>query len=82
MANEPSDTKKKWYHNIWFVIGMLLAVGPFAFPLLWKSPNFSRSLKWVITVLFVILTVFAVWLSVESVKLVWKQFEEIRATLS
>ena len=41
----------------WYVIGMLLAVGPFALPLLWTSPRFSRTAKivWTLVVILVAL---------------------------
>ncbi len=76
------EAKRKWYHNFWIVIAMLVTLGPFAFPLLWKSPSFSTHLKWALTILFTALTVLMIWLSIETIKLVLKQFEEIRATLS
>ncbi len=69
---------KKWYYKIWFVVAMLLVAGPFAFPLLWKSSEFSRPAKWVITILFLIVTVLAVWGTVETGKYVWKEFQSIR----
>lgn len=39
----------------WYVIGMLLAVGPFALPLLWTSFRFSRTAKivWTLAVILV-----------------------------
>jgi len=37
--------------SVFYVIIMLLVVGPFAIPLLWQSPKFSRVLKIVLTVL-------------------------------
>ncbi len=80
-APPAAPPKEKWFHHIWFVVAMLLAAGPFAFPLLWKSSQFSRGAKWVLTILFILLTIAAIWLSVESVKLVLKQFQELRATL-
>lgn len=43
----------------WYVIWMLLIVGPFALPLLWQSRQFSTRAKWVWTavVMFVALSV-------------------------
>jgi TM2 domain-containing membrane protein YozV len=37
----------------WYVIGMLLTVGPMALPFLWQSPRFSRRAKtgWTIAVI-------------------------------
>lgn len=41
----------------WYCIGMLLVVGPFALPLLWMSPRFSRTAKlvWTLVVILVAL---------------------------
>ena len=42
--------KTRLYHQRWFVlVSLFLVVGPFALPLLWRSPRFSRSQKIVIT---------------------------------
>jgi TM2 domain-containing membrane protein YozV len=35
--------------SVFYVIIMLFAVGPFAIPLLWQSPRFSKSMKIVLT---------------------------------
>ncbi len=58
---------------------MLLTIGPFAFPLLWKSPNFSRRAKWILTIFFILLTILTIWFSAETIKLILKEFEEIEA---
>lgn len=58
----------KWYYRFWWVIVLLLSVGPFALPLLWKSPVFSLLMKWVLTIATVVLTVMTVVLTVDSVK--------------
>ena len=76
-----TEKQEKWYHHIWFVVTMLLAFGPFAFPLLWKSSKFSRGTKWALTVLFIVLTILTIWLSLESVKLMLKQIREIHSLL-
>jgi hypothetical protein len=43
--------------RVWYVVVMLLTVGPMALPLLWQSPRFSRAAKiaWTAAVLFVAL---------------------------
>lgn len=51
------DENKKWYYNRWFVIVLLLSVGPFGFYNLWKSPEFSKKAKGAITSAVIILTV-------------------------
>ena len=90
MALDPSETppspeqppKGKWFHRIWFVVAMLVTVGPFGFPLLWKSPHFSRQLKWVLTILFTVITVAATWGMIETVKLVIREVKALQASMS
>ncbi|PIQ85042.1 MAG: hypothetical protein COV74_10615 [Candidatus Omnitrophica bacterium CG11_big_fil_rev_8_21_14_0_20_45_26] len=75
------EKKSKWFYDVWFVILMLLTIGPFAFPLLWKSTKFSRVMKWTLTILFVLLTVGAIWSSIEMVKYIWQRAQEIQAAV-
>jgi len=44
--------------RLWYVVFMLLTVGPAAIPLLWQSPRFSRSAKigWTIAVILIALS--------------------------
>lgn len=52
--------------QLWYVILMLLTVGPMALPLLWRSPRFSRRAKhlWTAAVILIALggIAFTVWL--------------------
>ena len=68
--SSPSGPEKsgRWYHSVPAVIGAILLLGPFAFPLLWKSPRFSLFWKWVVPIVTLILTValiFGTWKTVE-----------------
>ena len=44
-------------HQRWYVILMLLTIGPMALPLLWQSPRFSRTAKllWTAAVILIAL---------------------------
>lgn len=44
----------------WYVIWMLLMVGPFAFPLLWQSRRFSRPAKLVWTIAVILVAVLGI----------------------
>ena len=44
----------------WYVILMLLSIGPMALPLLWQSPRFSRPAKIIWTVIVILLALLAV----------------------
>jgi len=40
-----------FYYRKAYVVSLLLLVGPFALPLLWQSPYFSRTARWTWTVI-------------------------------
>ena len=45
--------------SVWYIVVMLLTVGPMALPLLWQSPALSRTAKiiWTVTVILIALLV-------------------------
>jgi len=43
-----------WYYRVPYVVTMLLLVGPLAFPLLWRSPYFSRRARWIWAVVVIL----------------------------
>src|SRR3972149_8197088 len=44
-SGQPPD----FYYRKAYVVSLLLLIGPFALPLLWRSPHFSRTARWVWT---------------------------------
>ena len=40
-----------FYYRRAYVVSLLLLIGPFALPLLWRSPYFSRTARWTWTVI-------------------------------
>ncbi len=63
----PGTPPCKWYYRTWFVLLMLtpLCLGPFGLPLLWKSPQFSRRAK---CLLSLVVVAYTIWLTVILVK--------------
>ncbi|MDO8730376.1 MAG: hypothetical protein Q7J69_04240 [Candidatus Omnitrophota bacterium] len=60
--------ENKWYHGRVTVLLMLFFVlGPAGFPLLWKSPYFSKRWKQILTVLTLIYTVLMIRMVVSAV---------------
>jgi hypothetical protein len=52
----------KWSESPWVVLPMLfLVIGPLALPLLWRSRQFTRPWKIVLTLLVTAVTVFLIW---------------------
>ena len=73
MTLEPEPPRPRWYHSIWCVLVLLFFVlGPFALPLLWKSPRFPVWAKWLLTILSM---AFLAWITM-------KVFEIVNATMA
>ncbi len=74
----------KWYYRRWFVILMLtpLFLGPFALPLLLKSPNFSRTAKIALSAAMLIGFCYSLWyLIVRVLPEIQYRLNELNATL-
>ncbi|HEY6367980.1 MAG TPA: DUF5683 domain-containing protein [Candidatus Binatia bacterium] len=52
-AAKASAQASDFYYRRPYVVAMLLLVGPLALPLLWQSPNFSRTARWTWTIIVV-----------------------------
>lgn len=48
-----SGQAAEFYYQKAYVVALLLLVGPLALPLLWRSPNFSRTAQWIWTIIVV-----------------------------
>jgi len=60
------DEKVKWYLRPMGVVLLLFFVlGPFGLPLLYKSPEFSRKLKIVLTIVVILYTSYLIIASLE-----------------
>lgn len=71
--------KDPWYFNFSVLIGALLVAGPFALPLLWINPRYSRKAKIIWTVLILVLSYAlgaALSQSLKSLTEYYKLFEE------
>ena len=50
---QASGQPSEFFYRKTYVVSLLLLIGPFALPLLWRSPHFSRTARWVWIVLVV-----------------------------
>ena len=83
-AVQPSTApaQSHWYHNVWFVLAMLLfALGPFGLPLVWGNPRFNRTVKYGLTALMVIYTLVLIKLTVDAVRAVSHSVEQFNRSL-
>lgn len=72
--------EQKWYFKWWTVIAALLVLGPFAFPLLWKSKDFNLFWKWVLTIVISVMTVALLWSTWKIVQIVIEQYRSFGLT--
>ena len=56
------NSHNQWYYSKTFVWILLLSIGPIGLPWLFKSPKFSLTSKWIITILIVIVTLFPLYM--------------------
>lgn len=76
-AGDIKSPPVKWYLNPIFVVLMLMLLGPFALPLLWITPHFSKITKIVVTIVIILLTWITVVTSVKLYDLLKNQLEEL-----
>ncbi len=63
-----SREQGKWYYRPAVLILAFLCVGPFALPLVWLNPNFSRKTKIIITAVVLVLSIYLGFLFVGALK--------------
>ena len=70
----PQEKKIKWYYRpIPVLVLLFIVIGPFALPLLYKSPHFSKFWKVLLTILVVIFTGYLIWASIK----IWDRMSEV-----
>jgi len=52
-------TPLKWYYSTSLIILLLLSIGPFALPLVWYHPHYSKTSKIIITLFVIAITIYA-----------------------
>ena len=73
------EKKIKWYYQPRTVLVLLFFVlGPFALPLLYESPQFSKFWKVLLTIVVIIFTIYLTWASVE----IWRRVLEFMAVIN
>lgn len=68
---------KKWYFSTTGLVIAILCIGPLALPLVWLNPRYKPSVKAVITLIVIVVTVLAIYLSVLFVSWSWSGFGQL-----
>jgi hypothetical protein len=76
------DGRVKWYlRPITVVLLLFFVLGPFGLPLLYKSPQFSKTLKIILTVAVIIYTSYLIFASLEMVRQLYSGMGELKDML-
>ena len=72
----------EWYHKPWEVLVFLFLVfGPFALPLLWKSPKFNKFWKALLSLVMIPYTAYLVYATLDAVRRLPETMAQVRALL-
>lgn len=76
------DGKRKWYLRPMGVVLLLFFVlGPFGLPLLYKSPNFSKTSKIILTIAVVLYTSYLIFASLQIARELYSRIGELQDAL-
>jgi hypothetical protein len=79
MSSVPN--RPPWFLRPAAIVFAILAIGPFAIPLVWMSGSFKKWQKWTVTAALVILTVFLLKAGADIYKLLLKDLQDLRTIL-
>jgi len=71
------EPKQKWYFRKSMLVLIFLSVGPLVLPLVWINPGFSRKIKITLTVVILLLSYFAVTMTMRFVSGLREEFQQL-----
>lgn len=69
--------QEKWYFKTSILIIAFLCVGPFALPLIWINPRFSKLAKIIISMIIIILSYYSIVILMKSIKSITAYYQQI-----
>lgn len=76
------DRKTKWYlRPIGVVLLLFFVLGPLGLPLLYKSPEFSKASKIILTIVVIAYTFYLIFASLEIARELFRKMEELQELL-
>jgi hypothetical protein len=70
-------TGEKWYLKTSILILAFLTIGPFALPMLWFNPRYSKLTKITVSVIVLVITYYLTVLLIRSVQLIVNYYGQI-----
>ncbi|MBN3040733.1 MAG: zinc ribbon domain-containing protein [Candidatus Omnitrophica bacterium] len=71
---------EKWFYRTYIIVVAFLCIGPFALPLVWFHPKYSRNVKIIISIIVIFLSILATILMKKSFDILrdyYKQLSDI-----
>ncbi len=76
------DGKTKWYlRPMGVVLPLFFVLGPFGLPLLYKSPNFGKTSKIILTIAVILYTSYLIFASLEIARQLYSSMGELQDIL-
>jgi len=72
----------KWYFKNSSLVVAFLTIGPFALPLVWMNPSFSKKTKIVISAIIGVLSILLLILSIKTTKSLIEYYKLMSQTMS
>ena len=82
VMNAARGKKIKVMDSLWAFAVAFAFVGPFALPMFWRNPRFSRPTKIKVTIGLLVLTALLLWVGWASAKKTWHDIQQIQKTLN
>lgn len=79
---DKENVKLKWYlRPINVILLLFFALGPFALPLLYKSPKFNKVSKILLTIIIIVYTSYLMFISLQIGRGVYTEIEKLQDIL-
>ena len=77
LSRRDEKPKGKWYQATAFIVIALLCIGPFALPLVWFNPRYSKTVRIIVTVVVVVLTILLSYIMAAIYGMLMDQLSEL-----
>ena len=77
----PDKKRVKWYLSPAAILIAIIAIGPFAIPMVWISPALKRWQKMLLTIIVVLFTLWVVKSSIDLYRILLREMQNLQAVL-
>jgi RsiW-degrading membrane proteinase PrsW (M82 family) len=80
-SSDETPIPSNFWNSLWTFIVAIAFIGPFALPLLWRNPRYSKMTKAIVSVAIIVLTIYLLWLSgsvITQLNDAYKKYQELQ----